>query len=110
MGMLLYHTMMVVLGLASFIMVDHVYIGYSSPTNWLVGNERRDLNFKMRKMQEVKSYFVQQEYDTLASSPSPSPSSPVSIKIYFFLRQLIICILEPVSLPLGHGIVVVDLL
>ncbi|KAI3781142.1 hypothetical protein L2E82_11143 [Cichorium intybus] len=69
MGVFMCDTMMVVLGFTAFIMVNHVYLGYSSPL---------DRDFQTRKLQEFKSYFLQREQVSLASSSS-SPSSPATI-------------------------------
>ncbi|PWA76531.1 pectin lyase fold/virulence factor, Pectate lyase superfamily protein [Artemisia annua] len=78
MGVFLGYTMMVVLWLASFIMVNHLCVVYSSPDKWLVRGYAHDHHSLIRKLQEYKSYFFQRQRVSLASSlsPSPSPSSP----------------------------------
>ncbi|GJU54435.1 polygalacturonase QRT3-like protein [Tanacetum coccineum] len=81
MGVFLGYTVMVVLGLASFIMVNHVCIVNSSPDKWLVRGYAHDHHSQIRKLQEHKPYFFQRQRVSLASSlsPSPSPSSPERI-------------------------------
>nr|XP_043618027.1 polygalacturonase QRT3-like [Erigeron canadensis] len=82
MGVFLCDTiLLVVLGLAIFIMANHVYIGNSSRADLLVSREDHDHHFQTRKIQEWKSYFFQRQHISLASSSSPTPALAPSLPL-----------------------------
>ncbi|KAJ0846075.1 putative endo-polygalacturonase [Helianthus annuus] len=69
---------MVIQVLSCFIIINHVFIAFSSPVGSLIDLPAHDHHYQTRKLHEFKSKFFPQEQVSLSSSssPSPSPSSP----------------------------------